>query len=109
MTEPLSIRSESALSGPALRQYRQWAGQHDPGSATRLGGGRPLRGAGWRPRTCQFIEGEPRDRNFCGKPVQPGSSYCPEHHARCWHAPGQTENGEGADGDGETGEEDGGR
>lgn len=24
---------------------------------------------------------------FCGKPSAPGSSFCQEHHARCWDAP----------------------
>lgn len=38
---------------------------------------------------CQFIRGEPRDREFCGAPtleMKDGrrSSYCPRHHARCW-------------------------
>ncbi|MEH6630185.1 MAG: hypothetical protein V7776_05140 [Halopseudomonas aestusnigri] len=23
------------------------------------------------------------DEDFCGKAIKPGSSYCPEHHARC--------------------------
>ena len=36
------------------------------------------------PATCQWIEGEPRERAFCGAPVKPGSSYCEEHHALCW-------------------------
>lgn len=39
------------------------------------------------PRTCQWIEGEPCDRDFCGKPARPGSSYCDAHHARCWVRP----------------------
>ena len=34
--------------------------------------------------TCQFIAGEPRDPK-CGQRTQAGSSYCPPHHARCWH------------------------
>ncbi len=37
-----------------------------------------------RPKTCTWLEGEPRDRLFCGAVLQPGSSYCPEHHARCF-------------------------
>lgn len=37
--------------------------------------------------TCQWIEGEPRDRQFCGAPTQSRSSYCPTHHARCYQAP----------------------
>lgn len=41
---------------------------------------------GFTPKTCQWIEGEPDvdEPDFCGKPVQEGSSYCPHHHARCW-------------------------
>lgn len=41
-------------------------------------------GAEWRPKTCQWIEGEPRDRNFCADAVQEDSSYCAAHHARCY-------------------------
>lgn len=33
---------------------------------------------------CQWVHGEPVNRDFCGKPVQPGSVYCPEHHKRCY-------------------------
>jgi GcrA cell cycle regulator len=38
-------------------------------------------------RTCQWIEGEARggDSRFCAADAAPGSSYCPSHHARCWH------------------------
>jgi hypothetical protein len=36
-------------------------------------------------RTCQFIAADPRsDPTKCGRPTRPGSSYCGEHHARCW-------------------------
>ena len=36
-------------------------------------------------RSCQWIEGEPRaDAPRCGRRIQAGSSYCPEHHARCY-------------------------
>ncbi|MBE0530257.1 MAG: hypothetical protein IH626_05475 [Rhodospirillales bacterium] len=38
-------------------------------------------------RTCQWIEGEPRARDFCGAPVREGSSYCEAHHARCYRKP----------------------
>lgn len=39
-------------------------------------------------RSCQWIEGAPsRGASFCGSPVQHGSSYCAEHHARCWITP----------------------
>ncbi len=38
----------------------------------------------WRPRGCQWIEGEPSadDRCKCGKPVVPGASYCEPHLRR---------------------------
>lgn len=55
-----------------------------PDSGQRTVPPRALRGAGWTPATCQWIEGEPRERNFCGKPAKAGSSYCEEHHKRCW-------------------------
>lgn len=39
------------------------------------------------PRACQWLYGEPTERDFCGAPAKPGSSYCDEHHARCYVAP----------------------
>ncbi len=33
---------------------------------------------------CQWLDGEPRQRQFCGAPTMDGSSYCETHHARCW-------------------------
>jgi len=33
---------------------------------------------------CQYLTGEPKQRNFCGKAVKPGSSYCSEHHKACY-------------------------
>lgn len=38
-------------------------------------------------RRCQWLHGEPTNRNFCGAPVRPGASYCEEHFARCYVAP----------------------
>lgn len=35
-------------------------------------------------KTCQWINGEPRDRSFCASPSKPGSSYCEQHHAVCY-------------------------
>lgn len=41
-------------------------------------------------RQCQWIEGESAggtgygDLPICGQRTKPGSSYCPEHHARCY-------------------------
>jgi GcrA cell cycle regulator len=36
---------------------------------------------------CRFPFGETNDIHFCGRPQQPGSSYCPQHHERCWVKP----------------------
>lgn len=33
---------------------------------------------------CQWLDGEPRERQFCGAPRLEDSSYCEAHHARCW-------------------------
>ena len=33
---------------------------------------------------CQWLHGEPKDRDFCGDPIRAGSPYCPEHHERCY-------------------------
>jgi len=40
---------------------------------------------------CRFIPGDPRgNRNpYCCAPCQPGSVYCPEHHAQCYQQPGR--------------------
>jgi GcrA cell cycle regulator len=32
---------------------------------------------------CRFPFGETSDIRYCGRPQQTGSSYCPQHHARC--------------------------
>lgn len=50
---------------------------------------RPPLNLGAPPKTCQWLEGEPRDRNFCDQPVGLRanglpSPYCPEHHARVY-------------------------
>ncbi len=50
---------------------------------------RPLSGQTGK-RGCQYIAGEPRwtlhgDAIYCGDTLQHGSSFCPVHHARCWH------------------------
>lgn len=37
----------------------------------------------FHPATCQFLHGEPRDRNFCGAAVVCGRPYCPVHLALC--------------------------
>lgn len=41
------------------------------------------------PKTCQWLDGDPADRRFCGRPVTEHpdgsrSSYCAEHHSRCY-------------------------
>ena len=42
------------------------------------------------PRTdeCQWLDGDPKAREFCRKTTVSGSSYCAEHHKRCWVPPG---------------------
>lgn len=48
----------------------------------------PWRGGAVPPaRTCQFLEGDPAERGFCGKPTARGS-YCAEHYDRC-HVPAE--------------------
>lgn len=32
---------------------------------------------------CQFLDGDPRERNFCGLPRHPDSPYCAEHYELC--------------------------
>ena len=60
----------------------------DKGNATYRGGGFPLaEKLGPPAKTCQWLHGEPAERNFCGEPVKCGSSYCAEHHAMVWQKP----------------------
>ena len=47
-------------------------------------------------RHCQWLDGEPRERRFCGKPTKFGSSYCAEHDARCHPIPALPPTGSGA-------------
>jgi hypothetical protein len=35
-------------------------------------------------QTCQWLYGEPKLRMFCDQPTKPDSSWCPEHHAKCF-------------------------
>ena len=47
----------------------------------------PIRGSNWTARTCRWVAGEVKrfvGAEFCGEPVLSGSSYCAEHHARCF-------------------------
>lgn len=47
----------------------------------------PIRGSKWTARTCLYVVGEVKrfaGADLCGEPVRPGSSYCHEHHARCF-------------------------
>lgn len=32
-------------------------------------------------RTCTWLDGDPKERNFCGADSVPGLSYCPDHRA----------------------------
>lgn len=42
-------------------------------------------------KTCQWLEGAPSDRNFCGKPALPRSSWCEEHHQVVFASPPKKE------------------
>lgn len=67
----------------------RWANR-DRGNATYRGGGRPLRGANFQPRTCRFLEGDdPKTWEACGEPTRPGSPYCEHHHQRCYREDGE--------------------
>jgi hypothetical protein len=35
-------------------------------------------------RTCQFLNGPPEKLDFCDKPSQANSVYCPDHYAICY-------------------------
>lgn len=50
----------------------------------------------WRPKTCQYIDGEPSKQQLrkygsepfqCGAAIQEDSPYCARHHARCYTKP----------------------
>lgn len=43
----------------------------------------------WAAGKCRYIDGDPKAGNavYCGHDAQPGSSYCPGHHAHCWKKP----------------------
>ncbi len=36
-------------------------------------------------RRCQWLDGEPRERAFCGNATLPESAYCAEHHGRVYN------------------------
>lgn len=38
-------------------------------------------------RKCQWINGEAKDRDFCGKPVIGQTSWCAHHYARVFRPP----------------------
>jgi hypothetical protein len=37
-----------------------------------------------RESQCHYPLGDDRPLDYCGAAVQPGSAYCPEHHALCY-------------------------
>ncbi len=47
--------------------------------------------------SCRYPLGDPKhpDFHFCAEQIQPGSSYCPVHHAVCWYTPVLKAAGEG--------------
>lgn len=40
-------------------------------------------------RTCQYLHGEAKLRNFCGAPAAPGHSWCEAHYIACHQKPQQ--------------------
>ena len=43
---------------------------------------RPIGGEGVAHKTCQWLEGEAKERNFCGEPTIGVTSWCMAHHKR---------------------------
>lgn len=80
--KPQPLRPVLACSQPRVRKRRRPAGAL-PNTVLGINPGFQAPA----PRTCQWIEGEPRDREFCGEPARAGSSYCEAHHRRCWLPP----------------------
>jgi hypothetical protein len=37
--------------------------------------------------TCQWLDGEPKERNFCGSRTRGGRPFCDRHHRICWRKP----------------------
>ena len=48
---------------------------------------RPMTGADTPTRSCKWLEGEPREFNYCGEPTKAGQSFCPAHRARVYEKP----------------------
>lgn len=68
-----------------IRRKRSGASHfREPG----IDGGRPIPEGISSPKSCQWLDGEPRDRKFCGADVEgPGRVYCAEHAARAYRKP----------------------
>ena len=78
IAKKLGVVSRDAVIGKAHR-----LGLASRPSPIKHGGDQPYASPPYRPRVCQYPHGNPGEPgfHFCGKPQQPGSSYCPEHHA----------------------------
>jgi hypothetical protein len=46
-------------------------------------------GPGVLGKSHQWVGGGAHPHQFCAEAVQPGSVYCPAHHARCYRGPGK--------------------
>jgi hypothetical protein len=76
-------RPEGGLYWRLEPKIRYRLGSHNRGTNI------PLTGDERPHTTCQWLEGEPRVRDFCGAPTTrhkdgKRSSYCRGHHRRCW-------------------------
>jgi GcrA cell cycle regulator len=84
----LPMPAELAPAPPAIKvkRGRPAENRHTPAPHPSTRAPRPSDSI-WRPRTCQFPEGDPRepDFHFCDAPITPdGRPYCDEHEARCY-------------------------
>ena len=74
-------RSRNAVIGKAHRlglrmTEESWRSNMSRAQRKRWGERQPA------PRACQWLEGEPRERDFCGAPVIASASYCEAHYRR---------------------------
>ena len=54
---------------------------------------RPMMGSDIPVKTCRWLDGEPKELNWCGDAVKRGSSYCPAHYKRVYLPPQKREAG----------------
>lgn len=70
--------TKNAVLGKAHRMRLTFGGTSDP-YRKRQGKFQVQSGNFNVVRTCQWLHGDPKDRNFCGQKTRHGSSWCDEH------------------------------